>query len=131
MNSVHADLEPMDFPTASGVVTRSFCNVSGCLASEGCASTSTGYYKSDNLPKRCDGCAIVGAIGAEAPDIITTTPTEPPSTVAPTKPPAPPTPPTVAPTAPVTDIPVTTEPPSPPNDEGQDVTEPDAQNNDG
>ena len=131
MNSVHADLEPMDFPTASGVVTRSYCDVSGCLASEGCANTSTGYYKSDNLPRRCDGCAIIGAIGAEAPDIITTTPTEPPSTVAPTKPPAPPTPPTVAPTAPVTDIPVTTEPPLPPNDEGQDVTEPDAQNNDG
>lgn len=126
MNSVHENLDPMDFPTASGVVTRSYCNVSGCLASEGCSSTSTGYYKSDNLPDRCDGCAIIGAIGDEAPDIITTTPTEPPSTNAPTVPPAPP--PTVAPTTPVTDIPVTTDPPTPPNDEGEDVTEPDAQN---
>lgn len=135
MNAVHADLDDMDFPSANGMVSRSYCTVSGGLAGEGCP-TATGYYKSDNLPAKCKDHSIVNPIGSEAPDVITTEPTEPPTTEKPTTPPtqAPTTPPTVAPTVPVTDIPVTTEPPLPPDDDQDvdaDVTQPDPENLDG
>lgn len=132
MNSVHADLDDMDFPTANGMVSRSFCTISGDLAGEGCP-TATGYYKSSNLPDRCKECSIRNPIGDAAPDIVTKEPTETTTekpTVAPTKPPV-----TVTTTVPpvVTDTPVTTEPVTEPvggGDPGdsEGVSEPDAQN---
>ena len=39
-----------------GVVRQEYCTVSGMLASDSCASTKWGYYKSDNVPGVCTTC---------------------------------------------------------------------------
>lgn len=71
MNDVHKDLDSMSFPTASGVVARKYCTVSGDIATAGCKSTATGYYKSSNIPSKCKNCAMIHAIGSEVPDEVT------------------------------------------------------------
>ena len=71
MNEVHKDLEYMSYPTASGVVARSYCKISGDIASAGCAETGTGYYKSSYVPSKCKNCAMIHAIGSEIPDEVT------------------------------------------------------------
>ncbi len=71
MNDVHEDLEYMSYPTASGVVARSYCKISGDIASPGCAETGTGYYKSSHIPSKCKNCAMIHAIGSEIPDEVT------------------------------------------------------------
>ncbi len=71
MNDVHKDLESMSYPSASGVVARSYCKISGDIASAGCAETGTGYYKSSHIPSKCKDCAMIHAIGSEIPDEVT------------------------------------------------------------
>ncbi len=71
MNDVHEDLEYMSYPSASGVVARSYCKISGDIASAGCAETGTGYYKSSHIPSKCKNCAMLHAIGSEIPDELT------------------------------------------------------------
>ncbi len=71
MNEVHEDLEYMSFPTASGVVARRYCQISGDIASAGCEKTGTGYYKSSYVPAKCKDCAMLHAIGSEIPDELT------------------------------------------------------------
>ena len=71
MNDVHEDLEYMSYPTASGVVARSYCRISGDIATAGCAQTGTGYYKSSYIPSKCKNCAMLHAIGSEIPDALT------------------------------------------------------------
>jgi len=71
MNDVHEDLEYMSYPTASGVVARSYCKISGDIATAGCAQTGTGYYKSSHIPSKCKNCAMLHAIGSEIPDELT------------------------------------------------------------
>lgn len=71
MNEVHKELEYKSYPSASGVVARSYCLVSGDIASATCAKTATGYYKSSNIPARCKNCAMLHAIGSEIPDELT------------------------------------------------------------
>ena len=80
MDAAHDGLDDLDFPTASGVVARRYCTISGDIASSGCPS-STGYYKSSNIPNRCKGCALVNAIGQGLPDVVYRAPstTEKPS----------------------------------------------------
>ena len=88
MDAAHDDLDDLSFPSASGVVARKYCKVSGDIASAGCGSTATGYYKSTNVPGRCKGCSIVNAIGQGIPDVIIPSTTEDPTatTTKPTKP---------------------------------------------
>ena len=71
MNSIHEDLEYMSYPSASGVVARAYCRISGDIASAGCAETGTGYYKSSCIPSVCKNCAMIHAIGSEIPDAVT------------------------------------------------------------
>ena len=71
MNDVHEDLEYMSYPSASGVVARSYCKISGDIASPGCAETATGYYKASHIPSKCKNCAMLHAIGSEIPDEVT------------------------------------------------------------
>ena len=71
MNDVHEDLEHMSYPSASGVVARSYCKISGDIASAGCAKTGTGYYKASHIPSKCKNCAMLHAIGSEIPDELT------------------------------------------------------------
>lgn len=70
-DDIHNDLDSMSFPTASGVVARKYCKISGDLATDSCSSTATGYYKSSKLPAKCKGCAMLHAIGSEIPDVVT------------------------------------------------------------
>ncbi len=71
MNDVHEDLEYMSYPSASGVVARTYCKISGDIATDGCAETATGYYKSSYIPSKCKNCAMIHAIGSEIPDEVT------------------------------------------------------------
>lgn len=71
MNDVHKDLESMSYPTSSGVVARSYCKISGDIASAGCSQTGTGYYKSSYIPSKCKNCAMIHAIGSEIPNVVT------------------------------------------------------------
>ncbi len=54
MNQVQEGYEYKEFPMADGVVQRSYCTQSGLLATSGCPSTATGYYKADDLPATCN-----------------------------------------------------------------------------
>lgn len=78
MDDVHEDLDDLEFPTASGVVARSYCTISGDIANSGCPK-ATGYYKSSNVPNRCKSCSIINGIGQGIPSVI-------PNTKATTKP---------------------------------------------
>lgn len=69
MNEVHKDLDDLSFPTASGVVARKYCTISGDIAGPSCPS-ATGYYKSSNVPSKCKNCTLVNAIGQGIPDVI-------------------------------------------------------------
>ncbi len=54
MNQVQEGYAYKEFPMADGVVQRSYCTQSGLLATSGCPSTATGYYKADDLPATCN-----------------------------------------------------------------------------
>ena len=111
MNAAHKDLDDLSFPSASGVVARSYCKISGDIATEKCAEKSTGYYKSNNVPSKCKDCAIRNGIGQGIPDVIpnTATTTEV-STTAPstTKPATTVAPPTTVPSTTAVPEPTTT-----------------------
>ncbi len=116
MNAAHEGLDDMSFPSSTGVVTRSYCLISGDIASSKCRSVSTGYYKSDNVPSKCNNCAIRNGIGEGIPDVIpnsttTTAPTttKPATTVPPVVTQPTPTQPVVT-TPPPTTVPETTVP---------------------
>lgn len=55
MTEIHEDLPRKSFDVSSGVVSRSYCVGSGLLASDACASTATGWYKTSNLEAVCQG----------------------------------------------------------------------------
>ncbi len=65
LDDVHEDLDGKSFPSSSGLVARSYCRISGDLASKGCASTGTGYYRSNHLPSYCRNCAMIHAVGSD------------------------------------------------------------------
>lgn len=73
MNTIHKDLDKLSFPSSSGVVARKYCKISGDIATPTCASTATGYYRSNNIPTRCQGCNLTNAIGQGIPDVIPNT----------------------------------------------------------
>ncbi|MCR5690141.1 MAG: transglycosylase domain-containing protein [Clostridiales bacterium] len=122
MSRVHEDLENKDFYKSEDSVKLYYCTGSGMRASSGCASTASGWFRKDSIPKYCDGCYVHGASG-QGPTITTDTtidpsavsesqvtditetppvtdpPVEVPATVAPT---------TTPPTAPPTTAPPTT-----------------------
>jgi penicillin-binding protein 1A len=57
MDRVHEGLEDIDFEYSNDSVRRAYCTHSGMLASSSCYSTSTGWYKIDNLPGICTACS--------------------------------------------------------------------------
>ena len=69
MDRVHKNLAPKSFEKYTDKVTQaSYCTVSGLLASETCASTASGWYKTSNLPAKCVGCVDPGGNGTTVPD---------------------------------------------------------------
>ncbi len=57
MSGIHSDLAYKDFPYDSNVVQKTYCTVSGDLATDKCEKTATGYYKKDNIPATCTQCS--------------------------------------------------------------------------
>lgn len=53
MQRAQSGLEAKGFPTAEGVVQANYCTETGLLASPGCPSMKTGYYKADAMPAMC------------------------------------------------------------------------------
>lgn len=101
MDRVHKNLAPKSFEQHTDkVVQRAYCNSSGLLAGEHCASKSMGWYKLSNLPGTCAGCSAAPKpeeTTAAANGEATTAPSAPPAenttaapvTNAPTEAPAP------------------------------------------
>lgn len=56
MDRIHKDLEPKDFEFSGDAVRRTYCTRSGDLASSGCYSCSSGWYKIDYMPRTCTQC---------------------------------------------------------------------------
>ena len=54
---IHKDLPEKDFPKSNGTVKKTYCTVTGNIASATCSSTSTGWYKIDKVPPTCSSCS--------------------------------------------------------------------------
>lgn len=57
MTRIHSGLEYKEIEMGDEVVRRTFCTSTGLLASANCSSTSSGWYKIDNLPGVCNDCS--------------------------------------------------------------------------
>lgn len=57
MTGLHEDLPGADFEYSSKVVSKTYCTITGLLASEDCESTDTGWYSSSNIPNTCTYCS--------------------------------------------------------------------------
>ena len=41
------------------IIEKEFCTITGLLASDSCTSIKKGYYSKENMPKYCEGHAVV------------------------------------------------------------------------
>lgn len=57
MNPIHKNLPERDFKKSGQSTQKAYCTKTGLLAGANCATTSTGWYKIDSLPKTCTNCA--------------------------------------------------------------------------
>ena len=55
MTSIHSGKAAASFERPDGVVNATVCRASGCLAQEGCKSTYSEMFTSDNMPPKCEG----------------------------------------------------------------------------
>ena len=55
MTDIHKDLESARFTRPSGIVEKTVCKTTGCLATTGCTDTYTEIFSSNNLPEECPG----------------------------------------------------------------------------
>ncbi|WRS27107.1 transglycosylase domain-containing protein [Oscillospiraceae bacterium MB08-C2-2] len=53
MQPLHEGLEPVSFPDSPEVVSRTYCTVSGDLATPNCPTTASGWYRSSHIPGSC------------------------------------------------------------------------------
>ncbi|MBR5411133.1 MAG: transglycosylase domain-containing protein [Clostridia bacterium] len=56
MDDIHEGLPDKEFERSSEAVARTYCELSGDLASEYCKATATGWYRVDDLPTVCTSC---------------------------------------------------------------------------
>jgi len=56
MDRIHYGLDYTEFNEPEDAVKRTFCTVSGRLASSTCRSTDVGWYKVSNVPSYCTSC---------------------------------------------------------------------------
>ncbi len=57
MAGLHEDLPGADFEYSSKVVSKTYCGITGLLASEDCEVTDTGWYSISNIPGTCTYCS--------------------------------------------------------------------------
>ncbi len=53
MTDIHKDLPSATFVRPEGIVERTVCKTTGCLASKNCTNTYTEIFTEDNLPEQC------------------------------------------------------------------------------
>ena len=53
MTDIHKDLPSATFVRPEGIVERTVCRTTGCLASKNCTNTYTEIFTEDNLPEQC------------------------------------------------------------------------------
>ena len=53
MTDIHKDLPSAAFVRPEGIVERTVCRTTGCLASKNCTNTYTEIFTEDNLPEQC------------------------------------------------------------------------------
>ena len=53
MTDIHKDLPSATFVRPEGIVERTVCRTTGCLASRNCTNTYTEIFTEDNLPEQC------------------------------------------------------------------------------
>ena len=53
MSDILSDSQNKSFQLSSDVVEATYCTETGMIATSGCPSTATGYYKKDNKPGTC------------------------------------------------------------------------------
>ena len=53
MTDIHKDLPSVTFTRPEGIVERTVCRTTGCLASRNCTNTYTEIFTEDNLPEEC------------------------------------------------------------------------------
>ena len=53
MTDIHKDLPSATFVRPDGIVERTVCRTTGCLASRNCTNTYTEIFTEDNLPEQC------------------------------------------------------------------------------
>lgn len=62
MSRVHENLEYAEFEEWGNVVSKTYCKISGDLATDACTETGTGWYKKSNIPGYCVECVGGGSI---------------------------------------------------------------------
>ena len=55
MTDIHKDLPSATFVRPEGIIEKTVCKVTGCLAAKGCTSTYTEIFTEDNIPETCKG----------------------------------------------------------------------------
>ena len=71
MDRVHEPLPNADFERPDGIITATVCDVTGCLATDGCTDVHVDIFTADNLPPKCDGhetqeiCTESGKVATE------------------------------------------------------------------
>ena len=53
MTDIHKDLPSATFVRPEGIIERTVCKTTGCLASKNCTNTYTEIFTEDNLPEQC------------------------------------------------------------------------------
>ena len=53
MTDIHKDLPSATFVRPEGIIERTVCRTTGCLASRNCTNTYTEFFTEDNLPEQC------------------------------------------------------------------------------
>ena len=64
MSRVHENLEYAEFEEWGNVVSKTYCKISGDLATDACTETGTGWYKKSNIPGYCVECVSGGSISS-------------------------------------------------------------------
>lgn len=77
MNEIHKNLPAKDFDFSDEIVRRSFCAKSGLIASDGCATGGTGWYKTDAIPSTCTACSGMADAPEEGADANAQAPATP------------------------------------------------------
>ena len=54
MEEIHEDLPEKEFEDSEYAEKMKFCTKTGLIATSACKKTSTGWYRSDNIPDKCD-----------------------------------------------------------------------------